>query len=274
MNRTNRALLAAIFCCFSVCTLCATVLLSRYLPQTDASSVEVELPSLVGTTYAEDDERLPPSLYEVVFDYRSDASCAPGTVLSQQPAAASVRRVIPDRSRCLVRVTLSTGAAEFTVPPLIGKSARESAVLLRSHGLIVRTQAVTRNDLSPGQVVTVEPAEGTVMREGEIITLTESTVTTKRTLRVPSVVGSDVAAANSALVLRGLRPTEPTYVPSAEPRGTVISQQPLGGTLVPAGTRASLTVSDGTLFAEYEDEFEYESELEYQNEREEASGDE
>ena len=68
MNRTNRALLAAIFCCFSVCTLCATVLLARYLPQTDASSVEVELPSLVGTTYAEGDERLPPSLYEVVFD--------------------------------------------------------------------------------------------------------------------------------------------------------------------------------------------------------------
>lgn len=259
MRRTNRALLIAIFCAFSVTALTATCLLSVYLPRTDIDSVEVELPSLIGTRYAEDDERLPNSLYDVVFDYRTDTATESGTVLLQDPSPLAVRRVIPDRSRCTVHLTLSTGAAATTIPPLVGKSAREAAVLLRGHGLTVQIDKVTRNDLSPGQIVAVSPPEGTVVREGEVIKLTESEVVTRRVLRVPNVVGSAAAAANSTLVLRGLRPTEPSYQPSIEPPGTVISQLPLPGTLVTSGSSATLTISSGGLSAA-DEELEMESE--------------
>lgn len=246
MRRTTRTYLTVIFGFFSVICLTATFLLARYLPRTDAQSVTVELPALVGTVYTEDDERLPASLYEVIFDYRSDATSAPGTVLRQDPAPASARRVIPDRSRCTLRLTLSTGAASYTIPPLIGKSAREVALTMQGAGLIVKRKTVTRNDLSPGQIVSVSPAEGTVMHEGEVVTLTESTQTTRRTVRVPDVVGADAATANSTLVLRGLRPAEPRYEYSTDhPAGTVISQTPTAGTLVPSGTTATLTVSKG-----------------------------
>ena len=249
MRRTNRALLIAIFCAFSVAALSATYLVAVYLPRTDADSVEVELPPLVGTAYAEDDDRLPRTLYDVVFDYRTDAATAPGTVLLQDPVPGSVRRVIPDRSRCVVRLTISTGAATTTLAHLIGTSARETALQLRAKGLIVRLDKVTRNDLSPGQVVAVSPPEGTVVREGEVVTLTESEVTTRRVLRVPDVLGSPAAAANATLVLRGLRPTEPIYQPSVEPPGTVIAQIPLPGTLVVSGRSATLTLSAGGLSA-------------------------
>jgi beta-lactam-binding protein with PASTA domain len=69
-----------------------------------------------------------------------------------------------------------------------------------------------------------------------------------------------VAKANGTLALRGLVTREVTYAPSAEPRGTVISQQPISGTLVPSGTRASLTLSDGSLAVKSEYDFEYENE--------------
>lgn len=245
MHRINRILLIAVFCAFSVAALTSTLLLATYLPRTDDDSVKVELPALVGTVYAENDERLPATLYRVVLDYRVDASTEPGTVLSQDPAAGAVRRVISGRVPCIVHITLSTGAATYTLPQLIGKSARETAITLRAAGLTVQTNKVIRNDLSPGQIIAVSPAEGTVMHEGEVVTLTESEVTTHRVVRVPDLVGSDAAAATGALVLRGLKPADPIYQTSAEPRGTVLSQSPLPGTLVISGTRATLTVSIG-----------------------------
>lgn len=258
MRRTTRSYLSIIFGFFSVSCLAATYILARYMPRADKDSVEVEIPALVGTVYVENDERLASSLYEVVFDYRSDAASEPGTVLLQDPAPSAVRRVIPDRSRCTLRLTLSTGAASYTIPPLIGKSAHEAALAMQGAGLTVKRRSVVRNDLSPGQVVSVFPAEGTVVHEGEVVTLTESTVTTRRVVRVPDVIGSDAATANSTLVLRGLRPDEPRYEYSAEhPAGSVISQIPTAGTLVPSGTRASVTVSRGGA-AEQELEFETE----------------
>ncbi len=246
MRRKARALFTSIFCFFSVTCLAATYLFARYLPRTDKDSVVVEIPALVGTLYTEDDGRLSSALYEVVFDYRSDAASEPGTILLQDPAPSAVRRVIPDRSRCVVHLTLSTGAASYTIPSLIGKSAHEAALAMQGAGLTVKRQSVVRGDLAPGQVVSVSPAEGTVMHEGEVVTLTESTVTTRRVVRVPDVIGSDAATANSTLVLRGLCPDEPRYEYSAEhPAGTVISQMPTAGTLVPSGTKATVTVSRG-----------------------------
>ena len=245
MTKTRRALLITLYGLLSAIALLATYLLATYLPRQDGESLTVTVPSLVGSVYAADDGRLPSEWYDVTFDYRADAQSEAGTVLLQYPPALSERRVIPSRSRCALRLTLSTGAAQFTIPSLVGASAREAEVLLRSHGLIVRTVSRTRSDLSSGQVIASEPAEGTVVREGEVVTLTVSEAKTTRTVRVPDVVGQTLAQANGALALRGLRPREVTYERSSAPAGTVISQRPLSGTLVPTGTEAALTVSEG-----------------------------
>lgn len=245
-HKLRRVLLVLIFTLFCCCALMATYLIATYLPRTGGDSMELELPSLVGTPLADNDERLPSELYEIVYEYRADATTAPGTVLAQHPAAGSVRRVIPGQSPCTVRLTISTGAAQYTLPPLIGTSAKQAEILLRAQGLIVHVKEQLRQDLSPGQIVSVDPPEGTLMREGEVVTLTKSRVSTKKTVRVPNVVASEHALANNALVLRGLRPGEVTYEYSSEiPSGCVISQRPLPGTLVPSGTAAHLVISQG-----------------------------
>jgi hypothetical protein len=173
-HKLRRALLITIFTLFSILSLLATYLIATYLPYTSGDSMTVTLPTLVGTRLVEDDERLPAEWYEIVYDYRTDAASEPGTVLSQQSAAGATRRVIPGREPCVIRLTLSTGAARYTLPPMIGKSAHEMLLQLRAQGLIVHLRQQIRNDLSPGQVISVDPPEGTTLCEGEAVTLTES----------------------------------------------------------------------------------------------------
>ena len=246
-RRTTRTLLVILFSLVSTLMLLTTYLLAKYMPRTDGLSVELTVPDLRGTRLSDESSSVPDeTLYTLVLDYRADASTAPGTVLSQDPPALSVRRAIPGRSPLLLRLTVSTGPRAVTLPSLIGTDAHQTRLMLQSQGLTVRMQSVVRNDLSPGQIVAVSPAEGTTLHEGEVVTLTRSEVTTRRTVRVPNVVGMDAASATSALVLRGLRPEGVTYEFSAEqPSGAVISQRPLSGTLVPAGSRAALVVSRG-----------------------------
>lgn len=245
-HKLRRALLITIFTLFSILSLLATYLIATYLPYTSADSLTVTLPTLVGTRLAENDDRLPAEWYEIVYDYRADAASEPGTVLSQQPAAGAIRRVIPGRAPCVIRLTVSTGASRYTLPPMIGKSAHEMLLQLRAQGLIVHMRQQIRNDLSLGQVIAVDPPEGTTLCEGEVVTLTESQLSTKKTVRVPDVIGTEHALANNALALRGLRPAEASYEYSPDvPSGCVISQRPLPGTLVPSGSSASLVISRG-----------------------------
>lgn len=245
-HKLRRALMLCIFTLFSLGALLSTYVLATYLPRRNGDSLEIVIPSLEGTRLTDNDERLPEDLYEIVYDYRADAASEPGTVLIQKPAPRAKRRVIPGHSPCVIRLTVSTGAAEYTLPPMIGKSAREMQLQLQAQGLTVRLKQKTRNDLSSGQVIAIEPPEGTVVREGEVVTITESTVTTHKVVRVPTVLGSDLSTANNALVLRGLRPDTPEYEYSATvPQGAIISQRPLAGTLVPAGSPAHLVVSLG-----------------------------
>ncbi len=247
----RRALLRFLFFLLSVGALTATYLFSTYLPTRQADSREITVPSLIGQTLTDGDDLFSDSNYEIICDYRADAATAPGTVLGQSPAGGSRRRILPGRAPCTLKLTISTGPAQYTLPPLIGTNAKETALLLQSHGLIVRKKSVLRSDLSPGQVVAVDPPEGTTLREGEIVTLTESHVLTAKTVRVPDVVGTEQSLANNALVLRGLRPDPPEYAYSDEvPPGCVVSQRPLAGTTVVTGSSAHLVVSKGCEFEE------------------------
>jgi beta-lactam-binding protein with PASTA domain len=245
-RRLCRRLLIFLFIVFSLGTLLFVYLLSTYLPRRSGEALEITLPQLVGTVLAENDERLPSSHYEIIYDYRPDTSHEVGTVLAQDPAPNAVRRVIPGRSPCVLRLVVSTGAAQHTLPAVMGKSAQEIVQLLKSWGLQVQLITAVRNDLAPGQVIGMDPPEGAIVREGEAVTLTQSTVTTHKVVRVPDVSGTEQSLANNALVLRGLRPDDPEREYSATvPPGCVISQRPLSGTLVPAGSSAHLVISLG-----------------------------
>ena len=62
---------------------------------------------------------------------------------------------------------------------------------------------------------------------------------------VPTVVGKQVQAAEQALVAQGLKVGEETPQSSSQPKGTVLSQNPTGGTLLAKGQAVNMTVSAG-----------------------------
>lgn len=218
----------------------------RFLPFADRNSQQLTVPELEGSVLADGDERIDASLFDVTYVYRQDDATPPGTVLRQSPAPGARRRVIPGKARCALRLTVSTGADSLTLPDLTGTNARETTLMLRSHGLRVQTESVTRPDLSDGQVVETSPAAGITVHAGETVTLKVSHPLTVRTVKVPDTVGMQLPYANAAMVLRGLRPGGAESCASPLPAGTVISQRPLAGTLVPAGTVATLIISDGS----------------------------
>jgi beta-lactam-binding protein with PASTA domain len=242
----RRRLLITLFVLLSIGALTCTYLTATYLPQKAPDSLEITLPSLVGQDLNDSQALLPDGYYDIVYEYRPDAKASPGTVLSQSPAAGSLRRTVPGRSPCPLRLVVSTGPKTYTLPALIGENAKQTAVQLRGQGLVVRIRRVIRNDLSPGQIVAMDPPKGTTLQQGQVVTLTESGVLTAKTVRVPDVVGTELALANNTLVLRGLRPDEPEYAYSDDiPPGCVISQRPLSGTMVVTGSSAHLVISQG-----------------------------
>ena len=114
-----RRLLITLFVLLSLGALTCTYLTATYLPQKAPDSLEITLPSLVGRDLNDSQSLLPDGYYDIIYEYRPDATAPPGTVLAQYPAAGSLRRTIPDRSPCPLRLVVSTGPKTYTLRSVI-----------------------------------------------------------------------------------------------------------------------------------------------------------
>ena len=103
---------------------------------------------------------------------------------------------------------------------------------------ITRAAATTHAEThsSPTTAVTTAPA-------ATAQTTTEQQTTTEARARVPSVSG-DLQAALQAVRNAGFSATV-HYVPSDQPRGTVVAQSPGGGTSAPTSSQVTINVSSG-----------------------------
>ena len=97
-------------------------------------------------------------------------------------------------------------------------------------------------DVPAGEVFAQEPVEGTKLGRGSQVTLTVSTGKPK--VAVPGVVGKSLADAVAALAGVKLH-ANPQNVPSDQPTGTVVAQDPRAGTVVVEGSTVRINVSKG-----------------------------
>jgi serine/threonine-protein kinase len=109
-------------------------------------------------------------------------------------------------------------------------------------GLVPRIVKGTSDTVPPGQVSEQDPPGGTKWNKGSTVTLTVSTGKPK--VKVPNVVGQDVAAALTSLAGAGLQPHIVRIFSSAQP-DTVTAQQPHAGDSVVKGTSVRINVSRG-----------------------------
>ncbi|UOY00539.1 Stk1 family PASTA domain-containing Ser/Thr kinase [Blastococcus sp. PRF04-17] len=157
-------------------------------------------------------------------------------VLSSDPAGGAE---VPEGTE----VALTVGAAPDTVgvPNVVGLDETRARNALDQAGFGNLTIDRVDSTAPAGEVLEVDPAEGSQVPVNTPITLTVS----DGDAAVPDVAGATQAAATDTLRAAGFTNVVPEQVEAEQPAGTVIGTSPAAGTQASAGTAISLRVSSG-----------------------------
>lgn len=132
-------------------------------------------------------------------------------------------------------------ASTDTVPNVVGRRANAATARLRADGFTPVTRQ-QYSDEARGVVLRQEPPAGRTLREGGTVTLFASRG--PATATVPNLRGLSEAEAARELTERGLR-ANVFRVPSDEPDGTVVAQNPAADEVVKKGSAVRMNVSRG-----------------------------
>lgn len=165
---------------------------------------------------------------------RREGNKPAGVVLEQDPDAGE--RAREDET---VRLVVSRGPARETVPDLVGEQLNQALDDLGNAGFESQVRQVFAEEAS-GVIVRQEPAAGTKLKEGETVALQVSKG--PKPVPVPDVVGQQASEATTVLRDAGFE-VNLVPVPSREPSGTVVAQNPAAGTVPEPGTTVRLNVA-------------------------------
>jgi serine/threonine-protein kinase len=158
-----------------------------------------------------------------------------GTVAQQDPGAGTE---VDDGST--VELVVSGGPATQPVPNAVGLDEAAARDRLVAAGFEVTSRDVF-SDEAPGTVVSQDPAAGADAAKGSRVGIAVSKGTGMVT--VPNVVGMPRAEAEAQLSTAKLE-ANVVEVPSTQPAGTVVAQNPVGGQ-AREGSTVRLNVAQG-----------------------------
>jgi serine/threonine-protein kinase len=141
--------------------------------------------------------------------------------------------------------TTTTAPRQVTVPNVVGQQQAAAQKRLNKAGLGVRVNYVA-SQKPEGQVVDQSPAAGTSVKKGSKVRIAVSLGPGATTAPVPDVIGQDQQTATNTLQNAGFQvqvimvaPTDPSQ------SGTVVDEQPSGGTRAPTGSTVTIYVASG-----------------------------
>ncbi|BEU87366.1 Stk1 family PASTA domain-containing Ser/Thr kinase [Selenomonas sp. TAMA-11512] len=205
------------------------------------STEEVTVPDVTGQTLAVAKQNLEDKKLRVniVEDYDSDVPV--GQVISQDPEAGSV--VKAERT---VTITISKGGEEVTMPDLRGLDRSAAETRIEKMGLKLGQVKEEFSSDKAGTVTAQDPRAGRKISKGQMVDLVLSKGEKKQQTAVPNVEGSSEASAKAAIDRVGLKVGHVTEEISGEKAGTVIRQEPKGGTEVETGSTVDIFISTGS----------------------------
>ena len=171
----------------------------------------------------------------------SSATVPAGSVISQSPVAGTLVA-----TGSAVSLVISSGPALVTVPNVVNSTQAAATTAISGAGLVVGAVTSAASATVPsGSVISQNPIAGTQVAPGSAVALVISTGPLPP-VAVPNVVNTTQAAATSAITSAGLTVGAVTTASSATiTAGSVISQNPIAGTLVPTGSAVALVISSG-----------------------------
>lgn len=212
-------------------------------PAEDAESEDmVEVPNLVGRTEAQAKELLTGLGIGMTWT---------GDEVSDQPKGTISSQEIPEGTMVKLYSTInykrSSGNPTVNIPSVLGKKQSEAQKLLEEMGFVVEVTQAYDNDYNYeiGQVMAVNPGEGTQANAGSTVTITISLGIEGYTTNVPDVVGMSESDAKDALSGAALHCVVVSQTSDTVEAGYVMSQDVEAYTDVEKETTVTITVSTG-----------------------------
>jgi eukaryotic-like serine/threonine-protein kinase len=141
-----------------------------------------------------------------------------------------------------VTLTVSSGPGNVAVPGVIGEPLKNAENLIKRAGLKVgNVHRQSSTTIPSGDVVSTSPNAGTSVPVRTSIEIFISSG--KPLVKVPDVTNQSQSSAKSALRNAGFQVQTTTQTSTSAKAGTVISQNPSGGTQAPSGSTVSLVIA-------------------------------
>ncbi|HEU5207227.1 MAG TPA: Stk1 family PASTA domain-containing Ser/Thr kinase [Gaiellaceae bacterium] len=166
----------------------------------------------------------------------SNSDVEEGMVFAQNPTEGT--RVDKET---VVRIDVSSGKPEVTIPSVVGQTAEDAVAELTRAGLVAQVVEIN-SDREVGTVTGQSPAAGLVVVEGAQVRINVSRG--PKPVSVPNVVGLPYDQAATELQRAGFVPSK-LEQDSDQAAGIVISQTPSGGSEGSKGSTVTVTVSKG-----------------------------
>jgi serine/threonine-protein kinase len=156
------------------------------------------------------------------------------TVLSQDPQGGSQAE-----KGDTVTLVVSKGPQKVSVPQLANLSEQDAIDAIRNANLVYAGSNDVSSDQPAGTVIASDPPEGTLVKEGSDVTIDVS----NGEVGVPDVVNLSQDVATARLEARGFDVTPVNETTDRADPGTVIAQDPQGGSTARLGTTIVITVA-------------------------------
>ena len=206
---------------------------------TAGPGASVVVPDVAGDPAQEAASTLEEHDLEVTEREAFDESVPAGDTISSDPASGAEASKGSE-----VTVVVSKGPERHEVPALAGQSTADAKKALEKRSLVLGdTSQAWDESVDKGKVISSDPTPGTELKRDTTVDLVVSKG--PEPVDVPSVTGRSLASATSSIEGADLEVAraDDAYSTSV-PKGSVISQSPASGQLVP-GETVTLTVSKG-----------------------------
>lgn len=201
------------------------------------------VPQVQGKTLAEARQLIEAEDLVAILDTpgRYSAKVPEGGVLIQIPAAG---RVVKEGRA--VHLILSKGQRELHIPELRGKSLAQAQMTLNRLGFVEGEKIPTPNSGLPrGVVVRTQPSAGQAARVGDRVKIFVSGAVVGARVVLPDLVGLSLERSSFLLDSLGLSLGQvKRTVDAGKNAGTVLSQNPLAGSMQAGGGKVDLVIAD------------------------------
>lgn len=179
--------------------------------------------------------------FETVEVYNANVEA--GVIFDQSPKPP---KIVKQGSRITVKVSL--GKQEVKVPELSGLTRGQAEKALTELGLMVSIVPEQNDNVQEGKVIRTNPEKGTKLESGQTVVLYVSRAARSEKVKVPDLTGlTSEADASKVLEPLRLRLGTRTTVENTAPAGTIVGQDPVGGTEVAVGSKINIQVSSGVV---------------------------